>query len=63
MAFFILEDIDIVRGVLAQGMAENMTLADLYACAEYADDVEDWMEAVNILAQTVPQETEGTQDE
>ena len=48
---------DYVRAIIAAAMAEGMTLEDLSATAEHADDLPNWDEATNILAQMVPIET------
>ena len=48
---------DYVRAILAHAQYEGMTLDDLAACAEHADDLPDWDDATNILAQTMPLET------
>lgn len=51
MYLFELDEMDFVRAAIANAMAENMTLEDLWACAEHAADVDDFDEAVNLLAQ------------
>lgn len=48
---FKLSDMDYVRGAIANAMAEDMTLDDLWKCAAHAKDVEDFDKAVNLLAQ------------
>lgn len=45
---------DYVRGALANGILEDMTIDDLLEVALDARTVEDWEEAVNLLAQTQP---------
>ena len=45
---------DYVRSALANGILEDMTIDDLIEVALEARSVEDWEEAVNLLAQTQP---------
>lgn len=45
-----------VRGAIVNAMLEDMSLEDLFAAAEHAETCEAFDEAVNILAQTVPEE-------
>ena len=45
---------DFVRAALANGILEDMTIDDLLEVALEARSVEDWEEAVNLLAQTQP---------
>ena len=51
---FIISEMDFVRAAIASAMAEDMTLQDIWACAEHAEETMDFEVAVNILAQTVP---------
>jgi hypothetical protein len=51
---FIISDMDFVRAAIANAMAEDMTMQDIWACAEHAEETPDFEAAVNILAQTVP---------
>ena len=46
-----LSDMDYVRGAIANALAEDMTLADLWKCAAHAKNAEDFDKAVNLLAQ------------
>ena len=46
----ILTYMDYVRGAIANAMAEDMTLKDLYACAEHAQTAKDFDNAVNLFA-------------
>lgn len=48
---------DFVRAALANGILEGMTLDDLMECAIHAESCDDWEEAVNLLSQTMPQQT------
>ena len=45
---------DWVRAALANAMAEDMTLQDVWACAEHAATPEAFDDAVNELAQMMP---------
>lgn len=54
---FVLTDMDYTRGAIAMALAEEMTLIDLWRCAEYAETAEDFDDAVNILAQMSGRET------
>jgi nitrogen regulatory protein PII len=45
---------DWIRDAIANAAVENMDIADLIACAEHAETVEDFNSAVNLLAQTQP---------
>lgn len=51
-------DIDLLRGALANAVLEGMMVEDLFAVAEHAEDIAAFEAAVNILAQTVPEEQE-----
>lgn len=48
---FKLSDMDYVRGAIANALAEDMTLTDLWKCAAHANSAEDFDKAVNLLAQ------------
>ena len=51
-----LTDMDAVRSAIANAMAEEMSVYDLWRAAEHAEDVWGVESAVNTLAQTVPAE-------
>lgn len=48
-----LSAMDYVRGAIANALAEDMNLADLWKCAAYAKNAKDFDNAVNLLAQTI----------
>jgi|TARA_R110000868_G_scaffold205945_1_gene454653 hypothetical protein len=48
---FKLSDMDYVRGAIANALAEDMTLADLWQCAAHAKTAEDFDKAINLFAQ------------
>lgn len=50
---FKLSDMDYVRGAIANALAEDMTLNDLWKCAAHAKTTADFDTAVNLLAQMV----------
>ena len=45
---------DYLRAALANAILEDMSLDDVMECAIHAATIEDFEEAVNVLAQTVP---------
>lgn len=51
---------DWIRGAIANAAIEGLEIEDLYACAEHAATPQDFDNAVNILAQTVPEIGEPT---
>lgn len=53
-----LSQIDYIRAAIAQAMAEDLTLTDLWHCAEGAASCEGFADAVNLLAGTMPSEKE-----
>lgn len=55
-----LTPMDYMRGIIAQAIAEGMSLADLQHCAEYATTPEDFDIAVNMLAGMKPQPNDQT---
>ncbi len=54
-----LTPMDSVRAAIINAMLEDMTVIDLWMCAEHAETSEDFDTAVNELAQAVPSETTG----
>lgn len=50
----ILQPMDYVRAAIAQAMVENLTLDDLWRCAEHADTPETFDAAVNLLVTMGP---------
>lgn len=46
-------DMDYIRGALANALCEDMSLADVYRCAEHAETPNAFDDAVNVLAQTM----------
>ncbi len=52
---FELSEMDYVRGAIANALAEDMTLIDLWQCSIHAENTEDFDNAVNLLAQMVEQ--------
>ena len=51
-----LTPIDHVKGTIAQALCEGLTIDDLWLCIEYAESVQAFDDAVNIMATTMPQE-------
>ena len=49
-----LVETDYLRAGIANAMIEGMTVRDLWECAQYAETMDDFDAAVNMLAQTVP---------
>jgi|DEB0MinimDraft_12_1074336.scaffolds.fasta_scaffold269559_2 hypothetical protein len=45
-----LTQMDHIRGIIAQALIEDMTVADLWYCAEHAASIQALDNAVNILA-------------
>ena len=54
------DEMDWVRGAIANACIEGLTIDDLWFCAEYAATPQDFDNAVNLLAQTVPEIEEPT---
>jgi len=50
------EEIDHIRGIIAQALCEGLTIDDLWICAEHAETIEAFDNAVNILATAMPLE-------
>lgn len=48
--------IDHVKGTIALAIVEGLTLDDLWLCIEHAENIEAFDNAVNILANTMPQQ-------
>lgn len=48
--------IDHVKGTIAQALCEGLTIDDLWLCIEYAESVQAFDDAVNIMATALPQE-------
>ena len=51
-----LTQMDHIRGIIAQAFIEDMTVADLWYCAEHAASIQALDNAVNILANMKPLE-------
>ena len=49
-----LTETDFLRAAIANAMIEDFTVRDLWECAQYAETIDDFDAAVNLLAQTVP---------
>jgi len=45
---------DLIRGAIAQAIVENLTLHDLWLCAEHAASTQGFSDAVNELAHMQP---------
>lgn len=54
-----LSQMDYVRAAIIQALAEELTLSDLYACAELAPSCETFADAVNMLATMTPEADNG----
>jgi len=50
----ILSQMDLIRGAIAQAIVENLTLHDLWLCAEHAASTQGFSDAVNELAHMQP---------
>lgn len=49
---------DMVRGAIINALIEDMSLEDLWFCAEHAETPDAFDDAVNLLTYTLPEMTE-----